>query len=86
LPVPAHGPGIAAGHSQIHAENVPATAPAAGCGAARLVWCRSGVVSLTSPEGDRERWSYADLVEAAEQTVRRYEELELGLDLAAAGA
>jgi hypothetical protein len=50
------------------------------------VWCRSGVVSLTSPEGDRERWSYADLVEAAEQTVRRYEELELGPDLAAAGA
>ena len=50
------------------------------------VWCRSGVVSMTSPEGDRERWSYADLVEAAEQTVRRYEELELGLDLAAAGA
>jgi hypothetical protein len=36
--------------------------------------------------GDRERWGYADLVEAAEQTVRRYEELELGLDLAAAGA
>jgi hypothetical protein len=35
---------------------------------------------------DRERWAYADLVEAAEQTVRRYEELELGLDLAAAGA
>jgi hypothetical protein len=30
--------------------------------------------------------SYADLVEAAEQTVRRYEELELGLDLTAAGA
>jgi hypothetical protein len=50
------------------------------------VWCRSGVVSLTSPEGDRERWSYADMVEAAEQTVRRYEELELGLDLAVAGA
>jgi hypothetical protein len=49
------------------------------------VWCRSGVVSLTSPEGDREQWSYADLVEAAEQTVRRYEELELGPDLAAAG-
>jgi hypothetical protein len=50
------------------------------------VWCRSGFISLTSPEGDRERWAYADLVEAAEQTVRRYEELELGLDLAAAGA
>ncbi len=47
------------------------------------VWCRSGMVSLTSPEGDRGRWSYADLVEAGEQTVRRYEELELGLDLAA---
>jgi hypothetical protein len=47
------------------------------------VWCRSGVVSLATPEG-RERWPYADLVEAAEQTVRRYEELELGLDLAAA--
>jgi hypothetical protein len=50
------------------------------------VWCRSGVVSLTTPEGGRERWNYADLVEAAEQTVRRYEELELSLDLAAAEA
>ena len=47
------------------------------------VKCRSGVVSLTSPAGDRERWSYADLVEAVEQTVRRHEELEPGLDLAA---
>jgi hypothetical protein len=46
-------------------------------------WCRSGVVSLTSPDGDRERWSYADLVEVAEQTVRRFEELELDPDLAA---
>ena len=50
------------------------------------VWCRSGVVSLTTPEGGRERWNYADLVEAAEQTVRRHEELELSLDLAAAEA
>jgi hypothetical protein len=50
------------------------------------VWCRSGFVSLTTPEGNRERWNYADLVEAAEQTVRRYEELELILDLAAAEA
>jgi len=50
------------------------------------VWCRSGVVSLTTPEGGPERWNYADLVEAAEQTVRRYEELELSLDLAAAEA
>ena len=47
-------------------------------------WCRSGIVSLTTPEGGRQGWSYADLVEAAEQTVRRYEELELGSDLAAA--
>src|SRR5262249_34992078 len=39
------------------------------------VWCRSGFVSLASPDGDRERWSYADLVEVAEQTVRRFEEL-----------
>ena len=47
------------------------------------VWCRSGVVSLATPEGGRERWNYADLVEAAEQTVRRYEELELSPDYAA---
>ena len=44
------------------------------------VCCRSGEVSLTTPEGGRERWDYADLVEAAEQTVRRYEELGLGED------
>jgi len=50
------------------------------------VWCRSGVVSLTTPEGPCGQWSYADLVEAAEQTVRRFEEFELGLDLAAAEA
>jgi hypothetical protein len=50
------------------------------------VWCRSGVVSLTTPEGARERWDYADLVEVAEQTVRRYEELEAGGDLLAAEA
>jgi hypothetical protein len=50
------------------------------------VWCRSGVVSLTTLEGARERWNYADLVEAAEQTVRRYEELEPGGDLLAAEA
>jgi hypothetical protein len=50
------------------------------------VWCRSGVVSLNTPEGSRERWNYADLVEAAEQTVRRYEELDLDVDLVAARA
>ena len=50
------------------------------------VWCRSGVVSLTTPEGARERWNYADLVEVTEQTVRRYEELELDGNLLAAEA
>ena len=49
------------------------------------VWCRGGVVSLTTPESS-ERWNYADLVEAAELTVQRYEELgaSVGGDLAAA--
>ncbi len=49
------------------------------------VWCRSGLVSLNTPEGSRE-WNYADLVEATEQTVRRYEELDLEMDLVAAEA
>jgi len=47
------------------------------------VWCRGGVVSLTTPESS-ERWNYADLVEAAELTVQRYEELELAAGLAIA--
>ncbi len=47
------------------------------------VWCRSGVVSLTASESS-ECWNYADLVEAAEQLVRRHEELDLGAELAAA--
>ncbi|HEV2537401.1 MAG TPA: hypothetical protein VGU21_07810 [Streptosporangiaceae bacterium] len=50
------------------------------------VWCRSGAVSLTTAGGARERWNYADLVEAAEQTVQRYEELEVGEDLLAVEA
>ncbi len=41
------------------------------------VWCQSGVVSLTTPWGSSQQWGYADLVEAAEQTVRRSEELDL---------
>ena len=40
------------------------------------VWCRSGTVSLTTPQGSVQCWDYADLIEAAEQTVRRYEELD----------
>jgi hypothetical protein len=48
------------------------------------VLCRSGLVSLGTSRGPSERWNYADLVEAAEQTVRWYEELDLGAGLAAA--
>jgi hypothetical protein len=48
------------------------------------VWCRSGIVSLTTPAGSSHRWQYADLVEAAEQTVRHFEELDLERDLARA--
>jgi len=40
------------------------------------VWCRSGVLSLNTPEGSVQQWDYADLVEAAEQTVRWHEELD----------
>jgi hypothetical protein len=40
------------------------------------VWCQAGVISLTTPWGSSQQWNYADLVEAAEQTVRRYEELD----------
>jgi hypothetical protein len=40
------------------------------------VRCQAGVVSLTTPCGSSQQWNYADLVEAAEQTVRRYEELD----------
>jgi hypothetical protein len=50
------------------------------------LWCRSGLVWLTTPDGRRQEWGYADLVEAAEHTVHRYSELEPTLDLAAAEA
>ncbi len=39
------------------------------------LWLRSGVVSLTGPDGFEERWSYADLVEASEQIIFLHEEL-----------
>ncbi len=45
------------------------------------VWCRSGVVSLTTPGGSSLRWNYADLVEAAEHTVWHCEELEFDGEL-----
>lgn len=44
------------------------------------VWCQSGVVSLTTPWGSSQQWGYTDLVEAAEQTVLRSEELDLQQD------
>jgi hypothetical protein len=50
------------------------------------LWCRSGLVWLTAPDGRRQEWGYADLVEAEEHTVHRYSELEPTLDLAAAEA
>jgi hypothetical protein len=40
------------------------------------LWFGAGSVSLTGRDGGRERWRYTDLVEAAEQTIRRYEELD----------
>src|SRR5215470_11009094 len=45
------------------------------------IWCQSGVVSLSTPGGSSLRWNYADMVEAAEQTVWHCEELELGGDV-----
>jgi hypothetical protein len=44
------------------------------------VWCQADVVSLTTPWGSSQQWNYADLVEAAEQTVRRHEELDQAQD------
>jgi hypothetical protein len=46
------------------------------------VRCWSGGLTLTTPQGPGQRWDYVDLIEAAEQTVRWYEELDM--DLAAA--
>ncbi|MBV9379134.1 MAG: hypothetical protein JOY82_08760 [Streptosporangiaceae bacterium] len=40
------------------------------------VWCHAGLVWLREPRGDygsRRQWTYADLVEVAEQTVQAYE-------------
>jgi len=45
------------------------------------IWCRSGEVSLSTPGGASLRWNYADLVEAAEQTVWHCEELEFGAEV-----
>lgn len=48
--------------------------------------CRPGSVTLTTPSGHWERWGCVDLIEAAEQTIRRYDEMTSGrhFELAAA--
>jgi hypothetical protein len=40
------------------------------------LWFSPGSVSLTGPGDERECWRYTDLVETAEQTVQRYEEID----------
>ncbi|MDQ2813177.1 MAG: hypothetical protein M3Z75_15195 [Actinomycetota bacterium] len=64
------------------ADAPPRDAPVLSVSHGLTVWCRSGVVSLGAAQGSGERWHYGDLVEAVEQTVRRYEELDLGAELA----
>jgi hypothetical protein len=65
----------------LSAETVPVSADLAdgdvsvlSVGDELTLWLGAGSVSLTGPEDSRDRWRYTDLVEAAEQTVRRYEE------------
>jgi hypothetical protein len=45
------------------------------------VWCRSSTVSLTTPDGWVQQWDHTDLVDATEQTVRWYEELDMARQL-----
>jgi hypothetical protein len=45
------------------------------------VWCRSSTVSLTTPDGWVQQWGHTDLVDATEQTVRWYEELDMARQL-----
>jgi len=47
-------------------------------GAELTLWFGAGSVSLTGLDGKRDHWRYTDLVEAAEQAIRRYEELTSG--------
>jgi hypothetical protein len=71
------------GERDLAADTVPAAADLAdgdvsvlSVGDQLTLWFGAGSVSLTGLDGERERWSYTDLVEAAEQTIRRYEELD----------
>ncbi|HYZ55947.1 MAG TPA: hypothetical protein VE733_20955 [Streptosporangiaceae bacterium] len=40
------------------------------------VWCRDGAVSLKTPAGDSQHWTYADLVDVTERAVWMHEEME----------
>jgi hypothetical protein len=40
------------------------------------VWCRDGAVSLQTPAGDSQYWTYADLVDVTETAVWVHEEIE----------
>lgn len=48
------------------------------------VWCRDGTVSLSTPAGDSQQWTYADLVEVTERAVWMHEEMEHAVDSAPA--
>jgi hypothetical protein len=39
------------------------------------VWCRDGAVLLSTPAGDSQQWTYADLVDVAERAVWMHEEM-----------
>jgi hypothetical protein len=39
------------------------------------LWCRPGTVTLTAPASKPQRWAYTDLVDAAEETICRFEVL-----------
>jgi hypothetical protein len=44
------------------------------------VWCRDGAVSLSTPAGDSQQWTYADLVDVTERAVWMYEEMEMEME------
>ena len=47
--------------------------------------CRDGAVSLRTPAGDSQHWTYADLVEVSERAVWVQEEIEQEVASAAGG-
>jgi hypothetical protein len=60
---------------------VRADEPAADASVLRVsrdlaVWCRDGAISLSTPAGNSQQWTYADLVDVTERAVWMYEEME----------